>query len=185
MAGADHAAGDRGAVRLPDLAARPAAPGWVGLMCPRLIAPIALIAALAGCAWYAHSSGKQSGMATTQAAWDKAKLLTLEAQGEQIILAQIREGELTAQMDKLKRTHRETQTRIAADHAALVDGLRNRPEARASAGGVPEGAAVGVGCTGAGLARPDAAFLAGYGADAAQLQAGFDTCKAALDSLTR
>jgi hypothetical protein len=124
-------------------------------------------------------------MQATQAKWDKAKLATLEAQGEQIILAQIREGELTAQMDKLKRTHRDQTTRIAADHADLVAGLRDRPEARASAGGVPEGAELGVGCTGAGLSRLDAQFLIGLAADAARLQAGFDACKAAHDSLRR
>jgi hypothetical protein len=150
-----------------------------------LAAPTAVIAALAGCAWFAHSSGQQSGMQATQARWDKAKLSTLEAQGEQIILAQQRETDLTAQMNKLKRTHRETQTRIAADHDRLVAGLRDRPEARASAGGVPEGAAAGVGCTGAGLARPDAGFLGRYAADAARLQAGFDACKAAYGALTR
>jgi hypothetical protein len=152
-------------------------PGWVYVA--------AGVALAAGGAWYAHSSGVRSGMATIQALWDKAKLATLEAQGEQILIAQIREGELTAQMGQLKRTHRETQTRIAADHDRLVAGLRDRPEARAGVGGVPEGAAAGVGCTGAGLARPDAGFLGRYAADAARLQAGFDSCKAALDSLTR
>ena len=157
---------------------------WTPLIRP-LVAPIAIAISLAGCVWYAHSSGQQSGMATIQARWDAEKVRTLEAQGEQILIAQIREGELTAQMDKLKRTHRDQTTRIAAAHADLVDSLRQRPEARASAGGVPEGAAAGVGCTGAGLARPDAGFLGRYAADAAELQAGFNVCKAALDSLTR
>jgi hypothetical protein len=150
-----------------------------------LVAPVAMIALAAGGAWYAHSSGVRSGMAATQARWNAEKVRTLEAQGEKIILAQIREGELTAQMAQLTKANRNEKARIAADHDRLVAGLRNRPEARASVGGVPEGAAVGVGCTGAGLARPDAVFLGRYAADAAQLQAGFDTCKAALDSLTR
>jgi hypothetical protein len=123
-------------------------------------------------------------MQATQAKWDSEKVRTLEAQGEQILIAQIREGELTAQMDKLKRTHREQTTRIAAAHADLVDSLRDRPD-RPSDGGVPEAATAGAGCTGAGLFGPDARFLAGLAADAARLQAGFDSCKAALDSLTR
>lgn len=150
-----------------------------------LAVPIAMIALASGAAWYAHSSGKQAGMQAVQARWDAAKVLTLEAQGEQILIAQIRETEMTAQMDKLKRTHRDQTNRIAAAHADIVDGLRQRPEARAGAGGVPEGAAAGVGCTGAGLSRIDAGFLIGLAADAAELQAGFDACKAAYDSLTR
>jgi hypothetical protein len=123
-------------------------------------------------------------MQSTQARWDAEKVRTLEAQGEQMLLAQVREGELTAQMDNLTRTYHRDKKRIASEHADLVDSLRQRPD-RPSAGGLPEGAAPGVGCTGVGLARPDAAFLAGYGADAARLQAGFDACKAAHDSLTR
>ena len=150
-----------------------------------LAAPIAISILAVGGAWYAHISGVRSGTQATQAKWDKAKLATLEAQGEQILLAQIREGELTSQMDQLKKANRNEKARIAADHAALVDSLRDRPEARASAGGVPEGATAGVGCTGAGLSRLDAQFLIGLAADAAELQAGFSTCKAALDSLTR
>jgi hypothetical protein len=150
-----------------------------------LIAPTVLIAAFAGSVWFAHSSGKQSGMQATQAAWDAEKVATLEAQGAQILIAQIRETELTSQMDQLKKANRNEKARIAVDHAALVDSLRDRPEARASAGGVPEGATAGVGCTGAGLSRLDAQFLIGLAADAAELQAGFSTCKAALDSLTR
>jgi hypothetical protein len=150
-----------------------------------LAAPVAVIALAAGGAWYAHSSGRQSGMATTQARWDAEKVRTLEAQGEQILIAQIREGDLRTQMAQRQTEFKNEKARIAAAHADLVDSLRQRPEARASAGGVPEGAAAGVGCTGAGLARSDGEFLARYAADAARLQAGFDACKAAYDSLTR
>ena len=150
-----------------------------------LAAPIAIAISLAGSAWFAHSSGQRSGMATTQAQWDAEKVRTLEAQGEQILIAQIRETELTAQMAQLTKANRNEKARIAAAHADLVDSLRQRPDARANAGGVPEGAAAGVGCTGAGLARSDGEFLARYAADAARLQAGFDACKAAHDSLRR
>ena len=153
-----------------------------------LAAPVAVIALAAGGAWYAHSSGQQSGMATIQARWDAEKVRTLEAQGEQILIAQIREGELTAQMDKLKRTHRDQTTRIAAAHADLVDSLRDRPD-RPSAGGVPEGAATGAGptagCTGAQLYRPDGEFLAGEARRADELRAALGVCAAAYNALTR
>ena len=145
----------------------------------------AIAISLAGCAWYGYSKGKQSGIATTQALWDAERILVLEAQGDQILRAQIREAELQTQMVQLKEGQRREATRIAAGYQRTIDSLRNRPEARAGATGVPESAAPGVGCTGAGLARPDAAFLAGLAADAARLQSAFDTCKAAYDTLTR
>jgi hypothetical protein len=153
-----------------------------------LAAPVAVIALAAGCAWFAHSKGVQSGMQATQARWDAEKVRTLEAQGEQILLAQIRETELTAQMDKLKRTHRETQTRIAADHADLVDSLRQRPD-RPSAGGVPEGAAPGAGlvawCDGSQLWRDHATAFAREAARADELRAALGVCSAAYNALTR
>jgi hypothetical protein len=154
-------------------------------MWPRLIALTALTAALAGSAWFVYSKGQQSGTKATQAAWDKERLATLEAQGEQILKAQIRETELAAKMAQLKEGQRRETTRIAAGYQRTIDSLRDRPEARAGASGVPEGAAPGAGCTGAGLARPDAAFLAGYGADAARLQSALEVCQAAYDPLTR
>jgi hypothetical protein len=153
-----------------------------------LAAPIAISILAAGGAWYAHSSGARSGMAATQARWDAEKVRTLEAQGEQILLAQIRETELTAQMDKLKRTHRETQTRIAADHDRLVAGLRERPD-RPSDAGLPEAAAAGSGsiawCDGSQLWRDHAIAFAREAARADELRAALGVCAATYDSLTR
>ena len=148
-----------------------------------LIAAIAISTSLAGCVWYTHSSGRQSGMQTIQAKWDAEKVLTLEAQGEQIILAQLREAELQTQMDQRQTEYRNDKTRIAADYAALVDSLRDRPEARAGVTGVPDGAAAGVGCTGAGLSRSDGEFLVWIGSEAARTQAALNQCRAAYDAL--
>lgn len=81
----------------------------------------------------------------------------------------------------MKATHE--KNRIAADLRVALDGLRNRPERPASSGGaVPEGASDGVGCTGAGLARPDAEFLVGYAADAAGLQSALAACQSAYSA---
>lgn len=55
---------------------------------------------------------------------------------------------------------------------AALERLRNRPER------LPEAARGScAGATGAELAGRDAAFLAGYAADAARLQVAFDACK--------
>jgi len=48
---------------------------------------------------------------------------------------------------------------------------------------VPADSTNAVGCTGEGLAKPDAEFLAGYAADAAQLQAQYNACKAGYEAL--
>jgi hypothetical protein len=153
-----------------------------------LAAPIAIAISLAALAWYAHSSGVRSGTAATQARWDAEKVRTLEAQGEQILLAQIREGELTAQMDQLTRTYHRDKNRIASEHADLVDSLRQRPD-RPSDGGLPEAATAGSGppawCDGSQLWRPDGEFLAREAARADELRAALGVCSSAYNALTR
>jgi hypothetical protein len=96
--------------------------------------------------------------------------------------ARQREKALTEALDKQRLERRREIDRITAEYRRTLDSLRERPD-RPSDGGVPEGAAAGVGCTGAGLAGPDAAFLAGYAADAARLQLALDQCKAAYDAV--
>lgn len=75
--------------------------------------------------------------------------------------------------------------RINRNHAAVVDGLRKRPErvvtvTRSEVSSAPSACA---GTTGAELARGDAEFLAGYSADAAKLEAALNQCEAAYNAL--
>lgn len=72
---------------------------------------------------------------------------------------------------------------INRNHAAVVDGLRKRPERPAVSSKVPSAPAACVGTTGAELARGDAEFLAGYSADAAKLEAALNQCEAAYNAL--
>ncbi len=54
---------------------------------------------------------------------------------------------------------------LAADLQRTLAGLQNRPDRPAAAGGpLPESAAAGVACSGAGLYAPDAKFLVGLAA---------------------
>ena len=94
-----------------------------------------------------------------------------------------REAALKALIDKQRKDHQREATRLANDYAAVVVSLQDRAETRAVAGGVPEGAVAGVGCTGQGLARPDAEFLAGYARDAGRLQLALQACQAAYDAV--
>ena len=143
----------------------------------------AFIMSVAGTAWYAYSSGKQSGMSETQTRWDAEVAAMALAQAAELERAMAKTAELQAQVEQITRSHRNEVNRIRREHSALVDSLRDRPEARAGDGGVPEGSAAGVGCTGAGLARPDAAFLAGFAADAARTQAALQACQRAYNEV--
>lgn len=144
---------------------------------------IATTISLAGTAWYAHSKGRQSGMQEVQTLWIAERAAIREAQAEEMMKARQREEALQAQVDQIRRSHRNEIARINRDHAALVDSLRDRPEARAGDSGVPEGAAAGIGCTGAGLAAGDASFLAGFAADAARAQAALNACVTAYNEV--
>ena len=146
-----------------------------------------LVAAVvaAGGAWMAYSAGYEAGATRVQAAWDKQAAATAQAHIAELHRAAARTGELAAKVEQLQRSHRNEIRRIERTHADLVDSLRYRPEARAGAGNVPTDTAAGAaGCTGAGLARPDAAFLAGFAADAARTQAALDACIAAYGALS-
>lgn len=146
---------------------------WVAL---GLAAATAVAIAAAGAKLY--RTGFESGRAEVQQKWDAEKAAVAAAQAEEQRRARQRERALTELNAKLRQEHRREIDRIIAEHNAAVDGLRDRPEARAGAGGVPEGAATGVGCTGEGISRGDAAFLAGYAADAARTQAALQWCVA-------
>jgi hypothetical protein len=75
------------------------------------------------------------------------------------------------------------KNRLAADLQRALDGLRNRPERPAAAGGaVPPGAADPVACTGAQLYRPDGEFLARESARADGLRLQLAACQAAYDA---
>ena len=144
-----------------------------------------LVAAVvaAGGALMAYSAGHDAGAAQVQAAWDAERMEALRARAEVEASARKREQELAAQAARQRQELRREINRLEQRHAAVVDSLRDRPEARADSGGVPEGAVSGVGCTGAGLARLDAELLTGYAAAAARQQAALNACVAAYNEV--
>jgi hypothetical protein len=140
---------------------------------------------LAGSAWLAYSKGKAYGMQQVQTLWNSERAIQLAAQAEAEMKARQTEQALQQTINRIKQEKTREATRLANDYAAVLHSLHDRAEDRAGAGGVPEGATPGAGCTGQGLARPDATFLAGYGADAARLQLALNACQAAYDSVRR
>lgn len=73
---------------------------------------------------------------------------------------------------------------LATRIAELAAGVLNRPD-RPASGAVPKGPAPEVGCTGAQLYRPDAAFLIGESARADKLRIDLARCQAAYDSAVK
>lgn len=142
---------------------------------------IVVVLALFGLSAYSYRAGK----AAVQQEWDKEKAAIAQAHLEEMQRARQREAELQAAIDKQTEGYKRDLENITADYQRIVVWLRDRPAARAGAGGVPQGATAGVGCTGAGLSRGDAEFLAGYAADAARTRKALDQCVRQYDEVRR
>ena len=154
-----------------------------GLMWLRL-----LIVAAAGCAifavgWLLYEGGKKEGRLEVQQMWDQNRADIAEAITEETMRARQRESALQELANRLRQEKVDEARRLAREYAADIERLRNRPETRAGAGGVPEGASPGVGCTGEGLSRRDAEFLIGLAADAARTQSALKQCVSAYNSV--
>lgn len=135
-----------------------------------------LACALTAVAAYRH--GYSVGATKVTAQWNEERAVLNQKIAEESQRAIETERKLRAQIDANRRSYEREKSRIVANYTAAIDSLRNRPEARAGDTGVPEGAAAGVGCTGAGLSRDDAEFLVGYAAEAARVQLALDACVA-------
>jgi hypothetical protein len=122
-------------------------------------------------------------MQVVQTLWTAEMQATIQAHAQEMAKARQTEQALQDKINQLTKEHRDETRRIAARHAAIVDGLRNRPETRACASGVPEGASAGIGCTGAGLSRFDSEFLVWVASEADRTQAALRVCLQAYDSV--
>ncbi len=137
--------------------------------------------------WLVYRQGAQSGRDEVRAEWTRESATRALRTAEQQIEHRNTERALIDNAARQQRTRNETDKRIAAEHAAELDSLRNRPQQRAAdrPGEAASPAADGVGCTGAGLARGDAEFLSRYAADAAKLKAEFERCTSNYDAAER
>jgi len=150
-------------------------------MSPTTILAILLALVLTGVGAFisGHEDGHDAGVAEVTQKWDAQKAQDADAYGKAMARLVDRNIELTTFSNKLRKEQKHELARIDALHRLELDGLRDRPEQRAEGGGgLPEATGLGVGATGAGLARPDARFLVGYGADASRLQLAYNECRA-------
>lgn len=127
--------------------------------------------------WFTYQTGFEAGSDKARMEWSEQKTEQLAALNQELIKARQREADLQLLAAKLRKEKSDEANRLARQYAVDLERLRNRPESRAGAGGVPQTAAAGVGCTGEGLARPDAQFLVWFAAEAAKLQSAYDECR--------
>jgi hypothetical protein len=98
--------------------------------------------------------------------------------------ARAKEQAAATTLATIEQKARDEQKRLSADLAAAHRELRNRPE-RPGSGDVPKSPAGGVGCTGAGLFKPDAEFLVGHAARANKLRIDLAACQARYDAAVK
>lgn len=135
----------------------------------------AVLAALVFLA-FTHFSAYRAGRAVIRAEWTAQRLEDSQRHAEELEAALAAQRALQARIDQIMKDNRHEIARINRAHTAALDGLRQRPEARSDAV-MPTPAGATAGCTGAGLARPDAEFLVGFAADAARLQSALNECR--------
>ena len=137
-----------------------------------ILAAILAIAISGGLGYY---SGYSNGGEATQQKWDKEKKQIAEAVAAELGRVRAKETKIQANADKQRKAKNEELRVVTARSAAIIDGLRKRPE-RGDRTEVPQSTGTCSAATGAELARGDGIFLARYATDAARLQNEFDHC---------
>ena len=153
----------------------------------RTLIAVAVVIALTGAVgWKAYTAGQAEATQRLTAVYVAEKLETQKTVNAKLIEARQREKELLAVMQQSSQEYNNEIQRVTDKYDNIVDSLRNRPTTRTDSDrGVPESTSTDVGCTGKGLARPDAEFLTRYAADAAKLQAALNSCKERYSSLMK
>lgn len=146
------------------------------------LAALALALVISMVVWLVYQEGVQAGRQQVKTEWQADQIDQARARSEAMLKARQREQDLQTTIDQLRGEYGDRIKTIASERDALVRELRRRPEARASAGGVLKAADAGAGCTGEGLARPDAEFLVGFASDAARLDAALSQCRSAYEA---
>jgi len=148
------------------------------MMNPWLILGFVLAVAAAGGAglWKGHDLG----MAEVQQKWDRERAAQEAEYAAAQVAAREKEQALQANADELRKEKDREIRDLTARAAALTNSLRERPSRPApEASPLPSTASNGcapASCTGAGLSREDAEFLAGEAARADELRASLRQC---------
>jgi len=154
-------------------------------MNPWLILGFVLAVAAAGGAGLYQ--GHELGVAEVQQKWDKERAAQLAEHAAAQAAAREKEQELQASADLLRKDKDREIRDLNARTAALTNSLRDRPSRPTTeTSTVPSTASAGcapASCTGAGLSREDAQFLAGEAARADELRASLKQCHAQYQAI--
>ena len=131
-----------------------------------LLGALVAVIAAGGAGYY---KGDRHGRAEVQQAWDKAYA---KAQEE----ARAKEQAMQEDADRLRQEKDNEIRSINARAAALTDSLRKRAFRPSTVSGTAQAGPSSTSCTGTGLSREDAEFLAGEAARADSLRAALAQC---------
>jgi hypothetical protein len=152
---------------------------------PWLILAAVLAVGAAGGAGYVK--GRGDGQAKVQAAWDAERIQQQEAHNQALRESIEKQQALQLGADQLRQEKDRETRELAARNTALVNSLRSRPERpTAAAGTVPdtaESSGTRAACTGAGLSRQDAEFLAGEAARGDEARLALKQCYAQYEAV--
>lgn len=142
------------------------------------------VAAAGGAGLY---KGHDLGMAEVQQKWDKERAAQEAEYAAAQAAAREKEQELQANADQLRKEKDREIRDLNARAAALTNSLRDRPtRPTAEASALPSTASAGyapASCTGAGLSREDAEFLAREAARADELRSSLRQCLAQYQAI--
>jgi hypothetical protein len=147
------------------------------------VRPLPIIAGLLIASLGAINLSLQAQLSAAKADYSALVASNTEAQRVAMVALRARETAHAEAVQAITKRGENEKRRIAADLRSQLDSLRNRPDR--SPDTVPGGAENPVGCTGAGLARQDAEFLAGYASAAAELANALGECRAAYDAAVK
>ena len=149
-----------------------------------ILAGVLAVGAAGGAGYY---KGNGDGRAEVQAQWDAERIQQQQAHNKALQESIEKQQALQLGADQLRQEADREKRELAARNTALTNSLRERPNRPATEAGSVSGAAsigqTAAGCTGAGLSREDASFLAGEATRADELRITLKQCLAQYETL--
>lgn len=146
-----------------------------------ILAGILSIAISYGVGYY---NGYDNGKEKIQAEWDKAKTEAIAKHAEELRQARDKEQSWQKAANNIQKEKDNEIRKLNATHAAIVHSLRDRKD-RTESGMPDDPDAAQSQCTGTGLYRSDAEFLAREAARADEIRIALKQCYAQYDSITK
>jgi len=171
--------------------------GLAGLVLPALsswrvaLFGVAALVVVGGVGFAVHhmkTSAFRAGQAEVQGKWDEDVRQRTEAFAALTTSYRLREQQMNADQAAARQEKERDKARLGAAQRRIADLLRNRPQRPADMSRSPAAVAADQGgpqCTGAGLFKPDAEFLAGQTARADDTRIALKECYAWHDSVMK